>query len=184
MIPQAVADELKQGKVVNASWFEGATIFFSDIVGFTSLASSSTPMEIVALLNKLYSEFDAILDQFDVYKVETIGDACEHTHSLHALQSAPTITTALLTADMVVSGVPRTNGDNHAGEIAKMALRLVSACKTFEIPHRPEKTLEIRAGIHSGPVCAGVVGTKMPRYCLFGDTVNTASRMESNSVGE
>lgn len=77
MIPQAVADELKHGKMVGAETFSGATIFFSDIVGFTNLAGSSTPMEIVSLLNKLYTEFDEVLDQFDVYKVETIGDACE-----------------------------------------------------------------------------------------------------------
>lgn len=88
------------------------------------------------------------------------------------------------TLDMVVSGLPIRNGDQHAGEIASMSLHLLSAIMDFRIRHMPEERLQLRIGIHSGPVVAGVVGLKMPRYCLFGDTVNTASRMESGGFGE
>ncbi|XP_046566665.1 LOW QUALITY PROTEIN: atrial natriuretic peptide receptor 1-like [Haliotis rubra] len=156
MLPMAVADVLRQGKPISAESFDACTIFFSDIVGFTTLSGSSTPIQVVALLNKLYTTFDGIIDMHDVYKVETIGDAY-----------------------MVVSGVPKKT-DEHACEIANMALDLVEASRSFIIPHKPDELLRIRVGLHSGSVCTGVVGLKMPRYCLFGDTVNTASRMESN----
>ncbi|CAH3132089.1 unnamed protein product [Porites lobata] len=159
MLPKPIADELKAGKPVQAESFSSVTIFFSDIVGFTSMASQSTPFEVVALLNELYTCFDQVIDNHDVYKVETIGDAY-----------------------MVVSGLPVRNGERHAGEIGLMALNLLSCVKDFTIPHMKNRKVQLRIGIHTGPCVAGVVGLKMPRYCLFGDTVNYASRMESSGL--
>lgn len=159
MLPPSIANDLKYGKPIHPESFDCVSIFFSDIVQFTKLASESSAIEIVNFLNDLYTCFDTIIEHYDVYKVETIGDAY-----------------------MVASGLPVKNGLRHASEIATMALDLLSSVATFEIRHRPGRQLQLRIGIHSGPVCAGVVGLKMPRYCLFGDTVNQASRMESSGL--
>lgn len=86
-------------------------------------------------------------------------------------------------AYMCVSGLPRKNGRRHAGEIANMALDLLSAVTNFQIRHIPEGELQLRIGLHTGGCAAGVVGSIMPRYCLFGDTINMASRMESTGKG-
>ncbi|XP_034395068.1 heat-stable enterotoxin receptor [Cyclopterus lumpus] len=159
LLPGPVVRSLKETGKVEPELFEEVSIYFSDIVGFTTLCHYSTPMEVVDMLNDIYKNFDSILDHHDVYKVETIGDAY-----------------------MVASGLPKRNGDRHAVDIAHMALDILAFVGTFELQHLPGIPLWIRIGVHSGPCAAGVVGNKMPRYCLFGDTVNTASRMESTGL--
>ncbi|XP_034249065.1 receptor-type guanylate cyclase gcy-3 isoform X2 [Thrips palmi] len=156
MLPPSVAQQLKQTQQVPAEYYEAVTVYFSDIVGFTEIAAISTPLQVVTFLNSIYRLFDARIECYDVYKVETIGDSY-----------------------MVASGLPVKNGDKHISEIATMALDLLAGSVKCRIPHRPHDKLQIRSGVHTGPVVAGIVGSKMPRYCLFGDTVNTASRMES-----
>lgn len=154
---RSVAESLIHGERVVAECFDCVTIMFSDLVGFTEICSKSTPLEVVEMLNDLYSLLDSIISNFDCYKVETIGDAY-----------------------MVVSGLPIRNSD-HASQIASLALMILNRASKLEIRHRPGELFQIRIGIHSGQVVAGCVGLKMPRYCLFGDTVNCASRMESTS---
>ncbi|XP_062872456.1 retinal guanylyl cyclase 2 [Trichomycterus rosablanca] len=159
MLPPSVAEALKTGASVEPEYFDQVTIYFSDIVGFTTISSLSDPIEVVDLLNDLYTLFDAVLCNHDVYKVETIGDAY-----------------------MVASGLPKRNGNKHAAEIANMSLNILSSVGSFKMRHMPDVPVRIRIGIHSGSCVAGVVGLTMPRYCLFGDTVNTASRMESTGL--
>uniref|UniRef100_A0A914DB42 Guanylate cyclase domain-containing protein n=1 Tax=Acrobeloides nanus TaxID=290746 RepID=A0A914DB42_9BILA len=113
--------------------------------------------QVVNMLNDLYSVFDGIISERDVYKVETIGDGY-----------------------LCVSGLPRRNGNEHAKNIADMALAFIKSLNRFSIPHLPGQTINLRIGIHTDTVVAGVVGLSMPRYCLFGDSVNTAARMESS----
>ncbi|XP_034830780.2 guanylate cyclase 32E [Maniola hyperantus] len=155
MLPRTVAEALKRGEPVQAESYDGVTIYFSDIVGFTNLAATNTPMHVVEMLNDLYTCCDAIISFYNVYKVETIGDAY-----------------------MVVGGLPE-RCSRHAAEVASLALHVLDAVPKIRMRHMPAARLHIRIGIHSGKCAAGVVGIKMPRYCLFGDTVNTAARMES-----
>ncbi|XP_076437030.1 atrial natriuretic peptide receptor 1-like [Babylonia areolata] len=157
MLPQSVAEELKMGRPVIPESYTSATLFFSDIQGFSDIALNSTPIQVVNLLNDLYICFDNVIDTYDVYKVETIADNY-----------------------VVSSGLPVRNGMKHAAEIATLALDLLTNVLSFTIRHLPDQQLLLRIGIHTGSVVAGVVGRKMPRYCLFGDTVNYTSRLESN----
>ncbi|XP_076580298.1 guanylate cyclase soluble subunit beta-2-like [Chaetodon auriga] len=157
MLPRHVANQLKDGKSVKAREFEVCTILFSDVVTFTNICAASEPIHIVHMLNSMYSKFDRLTNIHDIYKVETIGDAY-----------------------MVVGGVPVPT-ESHAFRVANFALGVKIATREVINPVTG-KPIQIRVGLHTGPVLAGVVGEKMPRYCLFGDTVNTASRMESHGV--
>ncbi|XP_019506374.1 PREDICTED: guanylate cyclase soluble subunit beta-2-like [Hipposideros armiger] len=159
MLPEHVANQLKEGKKVAAGEFKTCTILFSDVVTFTNICAACEPIKIVNMLNSMYSRFDRLTSVHEVYKVETIGDAY-----------------------MVVGGVPVPVG-SHAQRVANFALGMRISAKEVMNPVTGEP-IQIRVGIHTGPVLAGVVGDKMPRYCLFGDTVNTASRMESHGLPE
>ncbi|XP_067936689.1 receptor-type guanylate cyclase Gyc76C-like [Watersipora subatra] len=158
MLPPQVASQLISGKKVLPENYSCITVLLSDICDFTALASSATPIQVVQLLNDLYTLFDSIIKNYDVYKVETVGDAY-----------------------LCVSGLPRPNGDRHAVEIALMALEFVRSLKTFKIRHaiNAKHHVQIRIGIHSGQCVAAVVGVSMPKYTLFGDTINVASHLES-----
>ncbi|UYV67458.1 hypothetical protein LAZ67_5000684 [Cordylochernes scorpioides] len=158
MIPKQVADLLRRGTsaVETCKYFDSVTILFSDVVTFTEICSRISPMEVVSMLNSMYSLFDQLTEKHGVYKVETIGDAY-----------------------MVVCGAP-THDPHHAEKVCNMALDMVVVIGDLKDPSTGQ-SLRIRVGIHSGAVVAGIVGLKMPRYCLFGDAVNTASRMESTS---
>uniref|UniRef100_W5L1E6 guanylate cyclase n=1 Tax=Astyanax mexicanus TaxID=7994 RepID=W5L1E6_ASTMX len=157
MLPKHVANQLKEGKKVEAGEFKECTILFSDVVTFTTICSQCEPIQIVIMLNSMYLKFDRLTTVHNVYKVETIGDAY-----------------------MVVGGVP-IPVSSHGERVANFALGMIIASKEVTNPITGGP-IQIRVGLHSGPVLAGVVGEKMPRYCLFGDTVNTASRMESHGL--
>lgn len=155
ILPGVIADRLKQDESTIAEYFAHATVLFADLVGFTPLSASMSPIALVNLLNQIFSAFDRLSEKHGLEKIKTIGDAY-----------------------MVVGGIP-TQKDDHAHAIALMALDMQKAVAEFNIKNN--KDFAIRIGIHSGPVVAGVIGIKKFIYDLWGDTVNIASRMESHS---
>lgn len=157
MIPKTVADRLRTGtsSLNTCESFECVTILFCELVGLTSSTVEET-MGVVSTMNNAFSCFDTLMDKHNVYKVETVGMVY-----------------------MAASGAPERT-DLHAQNVANVSLAMIEGVKSLET--RSGKGVDIRIGIHSGPAVAGVVGIKVPRYCFFGDTINTASRMQSNSV--
>ena len=159
ILPQMIAQRLKKSPGLVADNFSEATVLFADIVGFTEWASQTSVSELVTVLNKIFSEFDLLAEKLEVEKIKTIGDAY-----------------------MAVSGVPNPTPD-HAEKMARMALEMQAAIGHFSRhSHRGEEPFRLRIGMHSGPVSAGVVGLRKFFYDLWGDTVNVASRMESQGT--
>ncbi|KAL4226122.1 hypothetical protein ACF0H5_014109 [Mactra antiquata] len=155
MVPKSIAERLKNSSAVESEFFRSVTIFFSGISGFSQVCTECSPIELVKILNSLYTSMDEQIGNYDVYKVETINDCY-----------------------MVASGLPNRNGEKHVSEIASMAIDVLHMSRNTPFPseHTP---IQLQIGINTGSVSAGIVGTVMLRYCLFGDTVNIASRMKS-----
>jgi class 3 adenylate cyclase len=156
ILPKPIAEQLKGGRRVIAENFPDVTVLFADLVDFTRYASQRTPAEVLQALNTLFSAFDRLTDAFGVEKVKTIGDAY-----------------------MAVGGLPLPRED-HAEAVAHLALAMRE--EAARLRREQGIPLSLRIGIHSGPVIAGVIGEKKFTYDLWGDTVNTASRMESHGV--
>jgi len=155
VLPKAIADRLKQGERTIVDSFREATVVFADIVGFTSFSANMAPSRTVQLLNDLFSAFDKLAETYELEKIKTIGDSY-----------------------MVVGGVP-TVIPEHAERCALMALDMIEVLHHFN--RRNSTNLDVRIGINSGPVVAGIIGTRKFAYDLWGDTVNVASRMETHS---
>ena len=153
ILPQAVVAQLKQLQGSLAERFEDVTILFADIVNFTPLAAQTSPLELVNWLNQIFSTFDRLSEQFQLEKIKTIGDEY-----------------------MVVGGLPVPRPD-HAEAVMEMALAMQQVAHGFS--RQDGQPFEIRIGINTGPVVAGVIGIKKFSYDLWGDAVNLASRMES-----
>jgi len=154
MLPRAIARALESGTRTIAQRHDEASVLFADLVGFTPLAERLPPEELVGLLDRTFARFDEVVARHDVEKVKTIGDAY-----------------------LVVAGVPDPCED-HTAVLADVALALM--VETAALARETGFPLELRAGIHTGPVLAGVIGRIKPAYDVWGDTVNTAARMESH----
>jgi len=156
ILPGLVAERLKQTQDIIADSFEDVSVMFVDIVDFTPLSTSMPPAALVKMLNAVFSSFDALVDRYALEKIKTSGDAY-----------------------IVVGGLPLSRND-HLEAIACMALDVLASASQFS--RSDGEPFQLRMGLHTGPVVAGVIGTKKFSYDLWGDTVNIASRMESQGL--
>jgi adenylate cyclase len=156
ILPQRIVTRLRDGEMVIADRITEATILFCDLVGFTALSQDLPPDRTIDLLTRIFSAFDRLAAEHGVEKIKTIGDAY-----------------------MAAAGIPERQAD-HAIRIAMLAPRMLAAVD--DIAKATDLKLQARLGIHTGPIVAGVLGTHKFVYDIWGDTVNTASRMESQSV--
>ena len=156
ILPRPIAERLKAATQTIADHFAAASVLFADVVDFTPLSQRLQPAEVVGILDRLFSRFDALVEMHGLEKVKTIGDCY-----------------------MAAAGVPDPHTD-HARRAALLALDMRDEVATWAVGDQPR--LELRIGINSGPVIAGVIGTKRFLYDLWGDAVNTASRMESHGT--
>jgi class 3 adenylate cyclase len=156
ILPVPIAERLKQSHVLIADDFEEATVLFADIVDFTRYSETVSPKQLITLLNSVFTEFDDLSLKHRAEKIKTIGDAY-----------------------MAVAGVP-IQCTNHAEQMAAMALEMGQVIQRYN--RDAGKSFQIRIGLHSGPLVAGVIGKQKFAYDLWGDTVNTAARMESHGV--
>ena len=155
VLPPEIAIRLRNGESIIADHYEDATVLFADIVGFGKITARMKAYEIIGCLNQLFSEFDRLAEDARVEKIKTIGDNY-----------------------MAVAGVP-TPRLNHARAATKLALDMIEV--TGRLHSRLPVRFSIRVGLHSGPVMAGVIGTRRFAYDVWGDTVNIAARMEAAS---
>jgi adenylate cyclase len=153
ILPESIAQRLKNGESLIADDFEDSTVLFADLAGFTKLSSTISATDVVMQLNSIFSLFDGLLIKYSLEKIKTIGDCY-----------------------MLVGGLPKPD-KNHADSVARMALEMLDTIE--QINTKTDQSLKVRIGINSGPVAAGVIGKEKFIYDLWGDTVNVASRMET-----